>query len=110
MTNTKIRKAPEGAKPSASASKRWVIEQLSKFYTEALCKNPKDSVYDNIERAVERLPVVANSWELLEALENSQQYLQAWLLEPSLDKFRKEAVKYELERNKAAIAKTRGQS
>lgn len=64
----KTRLAPPGSKASAP-SKTWIIERLATFYTEAVCKNPKDSVYDNIARAVERLPVVANAWQLLEALE-----------------------------------------
>lgn len=49
--------------------KAALINRLACSYTKALCQNPKDTLYANIERMVEENPVVAASLEMLAALQ-----------------------------------------
>lgn len=108
-------------------SRTFIIERLATFYFEAICKNPESSVYDNIERAVERLPVVHNAWELLEVLEESLEVIECEYLEKKSEfahleeRMGGEAYEYaqyenmqdakeRFEKAQAVIAKARGEA
>jgi len=51
---------------------KHIAERLARYYAEALAKNPKSTIGENMEIAVNSVPLVNSAPELLEALEAAE--------------------------------------